>query len=94
MNIIKANLEYEHAPNFAEYHHPGTGADYTTTADVGADLDSTNFALTITTYGDPRLEIRDVHNVCVWSTDHTLVGIKRDAWLRDDVPPRRPKQRR
>lgn len=43
-------------------------------------------------YRDTRLEIRDIRNVCVWSTDHMLVGIKRDAWLRDDTP-RRTKQR-
>ena len=33
-------------------------------------------------YRDTGLEIRDNHNVCVWSTDHTLVGTKRDASLR------------
>ncbi len=61
LNTLKANLEYLHLPNFAEYQHPGTGGDYTTTADRGADIDGTNFALTITTYGNPSLVVAAFH---------------------------------
>jgi hypothetical protein len=47
---LKSNIEYLKTPNYAEYHHPGTGANYTTTT-LGEDLDSTNFSLTINTTG-------------------------------------------
>jgi len=36
------------------------------------------------TYGDDVLEIRDIHNVCVWSDDESLIGKKRDARLRQE----------
>jgi hypothetical protein len=42
--------------------------------------------------GHTEVEIRDIHNVCVWATDHLLVGLKRDARLREPV--RRPKRPR
>lgn len=29
-----------------------------------------------------EVETRDIHNVCVWSTNHLLVGLKRNASLR------------
>lgn len=51
MDTLRTNIEYLHAPNYAEYHHPGTGGDYTVTGNLGQDIDSTNFKLSITTYG-------------------------------------------
>lgn len=51
MDTLRTNIEYLHAPNYAEYHHPGTGADYTVTGNLGQDIDSTNFKLSLTTYG-------------------------------------------
>jgi hypothetical protein len=30
-------------------------------------------------YADEALEIRDIHNVCVWATDPSLVGQDRSA---------------
>jgi hypothetical protein len=52
LNALAADINYLHTPNFAEYHHPGTGADYTIAANaVGQDVDATNFNLTITTTG-------------------------------------------
>lgn len=35
-------------------------------------------------YQDSTLEIRDIHNVCVWAKDASLIGQKRDARLRAD----------
>jgi hypothetical protein len=55
LNTLRDNMEYLLQPNFAEYHHPGTGGDYTVTDETAVDLDSTNFNLTITTYGGPVL---------------------------------------
>jgi hypothetical protein len=55
LNTLKTNMEYLLQPNFAEYHHPGTGGNYTVTDETAVDLDSTNFNLTITTYGGPVL---------------------------------------
>lgn len=51
MNALKDNINYLHLPNFATYHHPGTGANYTNTGTLGEDVDATNFNLSITTYG-------------------------------------------
>lgn len=51
LNAFKDNINYLKRPNFATYHHPGTGANYTVTGDLGQDVDSTNYSLTITTYG-------------------------------------------
>lgn len=48
---LKGNLVYLQRPNAATYHHPGTGANYTITGELGIDLDSTNMNLTITTTG-------------------------------------------
>lgn len=30
-------------------------------------------------YQDSTLEIRDIHNVCLWAEDTSLIGQKRDA---------------
>ena len=49
LDIIRGDIEALHTPEFAEYHHPGTGGNYTVSGTLGQDLDSTNFALTITT---------------------------------------------
>lgn len=51
LDNIRTNIEYLHSPNAAYYQHPGTGSDYTNTGTLGDDIDSTNFSLTITTYG-------------------------------------------
>lgn len=48
---LKGNVEYLQRPNVATYHHPGTGANYTITGELGQDLDTTNFSLNLTTYG-------------------------------------------
>lgn len=50
MASLKDDINYLLTPNAATYHHPGTGANYTTTG-LGEDLDATNFNLSITTYG-------------------------------------------
>lgn len=50
MDVIKGNIEYLHAPNYAEYHDPGSGSDYTVTGTFGQDIDA-NFVLSLTTYG-------------------------------------------
>lgn len=55
MNILKDDINYLHAPNAASYYHPGTGGNYTVTGQLGVDVDSTNFSLTITTSGGPVL---------------------------------------
>lgn len=51
LDTLKDNIEYLHAPNAASYQHPGTGSDYTVSGQLGVDIDSTNFKLTITSYG-------------------------------------------
>lgn len=51
LNAFKDNINYLHRPNFATYHHPGTGSNYTVTGSLGVDVDSTNFKLSITTTG-------------------------------------------
>lgn len=50
MASLKDDINYLLAPNAATYHHPGTGANYTTTG-LGEDLDATNFNLSIVTGG-------------------------------------------
>ena len=72
LNKFKANLDYLHAPNYAEYHHPGTGSDYTTVSSIGDDIDSTNFKLTITTYGDPALVMACFHGSFAIATTSSL----------------------
>lgn len=53
LNTLRDNLEYLLTPNIEIYQHPGTGSDYTVVGVLGQDLDSTNFALTIESYGGP-----------------------------------------
>jgi len=58
MNALADDLTYLHAPNFAVYHHPGTGGVYTLAAgNYGQDVDATNFNLTITTTGGPVMTL-------------------------------------
>lgn len=45
------NLNHVHKPSFAAYHHPGTGSNYTVSGSLGVDVDSTNFNLTVETFG-------------------------------------------
>lgn len=51
MDALRTNIEYLHAPNYAEYRHPGTGGNYTVSGNLGQDLDATNFKLSLTSYG-------------------------------------------
>lgn len=51
LNALKDDINYLHLPNFATYHHPGTGPNYTVTGSLGQDVDSTNFSLSITSHG-------------------------------------------
>lgn len=51
MAALKGNIEYEHVPNIATYHHPGTGANYTVSGAIGQDVDPVNFSLTLVTTG-------------------------------------------
>lgn len=51
LDAMREDIEYVHAPNMASYQHPGTGGDYTNTGTLGDDVDSTNFNLSLTTYG-------------------------------------------
>jgi hypothetical protein len=52
LDTLRTNIEHLHSPNFASYQHPGTGANYTNTGTLGDDVDSTNFNLSVTTYGE------------------------------------------
>jgi hypothetical protein len=51
LDAVRTNIEYLHAPNYAEYQHPGSGGNYTVTGELGQNIDSTNFKLSLTTYG-------------------------------------------
>lgn len=55
MVILKDNITYLLNPNIAQYHHPGTGGNYTVSGSLGVDIDATNFSLSLTTYGGPVL---------------------------------------
>lgn len=54
---LKDDLTYLHRPNYAAYHHPGTGSDYTVSTSIAQDLDSTNFKLTIDKQIDESLVV-------------------------------------
>lgn len=49
--VLKNNINYLHDGNATTYHHPGTGGNYTVTGELGQDIDSTNFSLSLTTNG-------------------------------------------
>lgn len=51
MAALKADIEYRHQTNVSTYHHPGTGANYTVSGELGQDVDSTNFKLTLVSTG-------------------------------------------
>lgn len=51
LNTLQANINYLNSPNVQTYQHPGTGGDYTVTGSLGADLDTANYSLTLTTHG-------------------------------------------
>ncbi len=50
LDNLRTNIEYLHTTNYAEYHHPGTGANYTVSGNLGQDIDAV-FNLSLTTYG-------------------------------------------
>lgn len=51
MAALKGDIEYLHDGNGTTYHHPGTGANYTVSGDLGQDIDSTNLKLQLVTNG-------------------------------------------
>ena len=75
LNTLKGNLDYLHLPNYAEYRHPGTGSDYTTTVDAGQDIDGTNFNLALTTYGNPALVMAVFHGIFNCSSGSSSVRV-------------------
>lgn len=56
MDAIRGNIEYLLAPNHERQQRTGAG-DYTTTSTTFVDIDATNLACTITTYGGPVLVV-------------------------------------
>lgn len=48
-SILKDNLVHLHKPPSATYRHPGTGGNYTVTGELGQDVGSPNFKLSVTT---------------------------------------------
>src|SRR5436853_3349457 len=51
MALLKGDIEYLHKQNGTAYHHPGTGANYTVTGDLGQDLDAVNMKLPLVSTG-------------------------------------------
>lgn len=51
MAALKGDIEYLHDGNGTTYHHPGTGANYTVSGDLGQDIDSAKLKLSLVTNG-------------------------------------------
>lgn len=51
MAALKGDIEYLHDGNGTTYHHPGTGANYTVSGELGQDIDATNLKLSLVTNG-------------------------------------------
>jgi hypothetical protein len=51
MAALKGDINYLHDGNGTTYHHPGTGANYTVSGDLGQDIDSVNMKLQLVTNG-------------------------------------------
>jgi hypothetical protein len=76
LNAFKDDINYLHAPNFATYHHPGTGANFTVTSNLGQDVDSA-FNLSLTTYGG-------LIKACFYGQINVASGSARLSIIRED----------